>query len=152
MRRLFHFISGLFSIGLFMGLTVLRLSAQEGPRIDPRHVSYDSLRFFGQMTLTGCKPGLGNFTGDIHPLGNLSPDGPPAWILDRVRCDTSTQPRDLLLYRGIPNSLPTVESGQRIGPSQPNTSVVYLASGDFDNSGFKDIVTIAQYSGHRKEG
>ncbi len=124
-----------------MGLTLLRLSAQEGPRIDPRHVSYDSLRFFGQMPLTGCKPGLGNLTGDIHPLGNLSPDGPPAWILDRVRCDTSTQPRDLLLYRGIPNSLPTVESGQRIGPSQTNTSVVYLASGDFDNSGFKDIVT-----------
>ncbi len=147
MRRLFHFISGLFSIGLFMGLTVLRLSAQEGPRIDPRHVSYDSLRFFGQMTLTGCKPGLGNFTGDIHPLGKLSTDGPICWALDRVHCDTTyqeygynIQARDIWIYRGINGGLPSIESGERIGLSEPDAVTTFLCAGDFDNSGYKDLL------------
>lgn len=95
----------------------------------------------GVHELTGCKRGLGEITGTIHPLGALSKraNAPVGWLLDRVRCDTAARWVDLLLVRSYNGEIPPLDSAVRLGPSREDSWTVFVGSGDFDNDGSVDI-------------
>ncbi|MBL7987578.1 MAG: T9SS type A sorting domain-containing protein [Chlorobi bacterium] len=139
------------SVGL-LGLLLLALllptaaTAQTPPkRIDPRNPDAGTLQMIAQHVLTGCKPGIGNLTGEIHPLGKLSTAGPVAWLLDRVRCDTtfgdaSKQPRDLLLVRAVDGAIPPLDSAERIGASELGSVTEFVCASDLDGNGHQDLI------------
>lgn len=141
------------SVGL-LGLLLLALllptaaTAQTPPkRIDPRNPDAGTLQMIAQHVLTGCKPGVGNLTGEIHPLGK-TPLGEHVWLLERVRCDTSieeygypTQPKDFLLCRTDSTGvIPPIERLVRMGTSDVATELRFLCAADFDGNGYQDVV------------
>lgn len=141
------------SVGL-LGLLLLALllptaaTAQTPPkRIDPRNPDAGTLQMIAQHVLTGCKPGVGNLTGEIHPLGK-TPLGEHVWLLERVRCDTSieeygypTQPKDFLLCRTDSTGvIPPIERLVRMVTSDVATELRFLCAADFDGNGYQDVV------------
>jgi hypothetical protein len=122
----------------------------EPPRVDPRNPDIICLPELGRMegTLLKAKiPGNGEeFGKSIAPLPDIDHDGLADWIVAHNRIDTIApadyllHPTELLLYRGVKGGLPSVNSGERIGPAEIGSSTSFLAAGDFDNDGNVDLV------------
>lgn len=109
------------------------------------------LPVFGRMigTITTIKSaGWGEEYGrELWAVGSVNDDTLQDWVISRLRCDTLiTIPpyvnrfaKEILLYKGVPGGLPTVESGQRIGPSELGAKTTFIAAGDWDGDGHSDI-------------
>jgi len=124
------------------------------PRVDPRHPSAICLPELGVMygLFPKCVGAGGEEYGrQIIPLGDISGDGIDDWIIEHVRCDTAVAwgptaryPIDILLYHGVRDSLPDSRSAQRIGPTEIGAITSFLACGDWDGDGFKDLAVRIQ--------
>ena len=110
--------------------------AQDGEPRSPYAIGFSNV---GVHELSGCKHGIGEITGTLHPLGKLSNNGPVAWLLDRVRCDTAPRWVDLLLVTSTNGVIPPIEAAKRLGPTQEDSWTVFVGAGDFDNDGYVDI-------------
>ncbi|MCC7438024.1 MAG: T9SS type A sorting domain-containing protein [Armatimonadetes bacterium] len=112
--------------------------AQDGQPRSPYAVGFTTV---GVHELSGCKKGVGDITGTVHPIGKLSnkPNAPVGWLLDRVRCDTAPRWVDLLLVTSSNGMIPPLENAVRLGPSREDSWTVFVGSGDFDNDGYLDI-------------
>lgn len=90
------------------------------------------------------------FGREIWSVGDLNNDGLNDWVVERRRCDTllppsTAQPIEILLFRGVPGKLPPYQSGQRIGPIEVGSQTHFLAAGDFDADGLRDIVVAVNW-------
>ncbi len=130
----------------------------QAPRIDPRNFYVNCFPELGRMIGTITHP---HFPGDgeeygasVYALGDVDHDSIADWIVTHRRADTSVKgvPVELLLYHGVRGGLPPVGSGQRIGPSELGTWTRFIAAGDFDGDGYKDIVTRIQQYGDTSFG
>jgi len=132
------------------------------PRVDPRHPSAICLPELGVMygLFPKCVGAGGEEYGrQIIPLGDITGDGIDDWIIEHVRCDTAVAvrssaryPVDILLYHGVHDSLPDSHSGQRIGPTEIGAVTNFLACGDWDGDGYKDLAVRIQIYGDTSFG
>lgn len=88
----------------------------------------------------------------IYPLGDVSHDGLADWIVTHTRCDTgfATSPplaEELMLYRGVRGGIPPSEAYERIGASEVGSITRFLACGDWDADGNKDLAVRIQILG-----
>lgn len=83
-----------------------------------------------------------SFGRQIWPVGDVDGDGRNDWILTHRRCDTSMNGYavvELLLYHGVSSGLPDISSGKRIGPTEIGADCSFIASGDWDADGYRDL-------------
>ena len=139
------FKHAVLAASLFLFLSAF---ATEPLSAQPRRV--DPLQGAGVFTLFGQMSGREgideDFGAEIHPVGDCNGDGLNDWIVSRKRTDTTVSdfgivrgPEELLLYYGVPEGLPALESGQRIGLSEEVSSTRYVAHGDWDKDGYLDL-------------
>lgn len=136
------------------------------PDVDPRDQQAICLPDAGTMVGTIGKAKLvgggEEFGRTIIPTGDLNGDSLADFALTHIRCDTPyyrtpddqypKQPVELLLYHGVRGGLPKVESGERIGPTEIESSSMLIATGDFDADGHKDLVVRIQILGDTSFG
>jgi hypothetical protein len=124
---------------LLAALATELLQAQPDERIDPKSPQLATLPEVGRMV--GTAPHASRYGRHIAPLSDINNDGLADWCVSAVRTDTTLSPRpvDLLVYKGVAGKLPAVTSGQRIGPSELASNTRFLAAGDWDADGWKDI-------------
>ncbi len=129
----------------------------QAPRIDPRNYYVNCFPEIGRMVGTITHP---HFPGDgeefgsyVYPLGDVNRDSLADWILTHRLADTSRKgiPIELLLYHGMRGGIPTVGSGQRIGPTELGSDVGFIAAGDWDADGYKDLATTFLFHGDTSE-
>ena len=80
-------------------------------------------------------------------VGDTDGDDLSDFILQRELRDTvfkdiiSTKRRgsELILFRGVRDRVPSVESGQRLGPPQLNVTMDFIGAGDWDGDSHQDI-------------
>ncbi len=101
-------------------------------------------------------PFAGEFTqiGEISLLkpagfwsvGDTDGDSLPDFILKRGIPDTTfkhfeweTYGSELLLFRGVRDTVPSAESGQRLGPPQLNVHMDFIGAGDWNGDSHQDI-------------
>ena len=97
---------------------------------DPRSPYAECIPVLGTMS------GWGNdgFGEDIAALGRLTAtDTLASWIIGHYNAE------QLLIYHGVPGGLPSRDSGVRIGPTERNAKTTFLACGDWDADGNRDI-------------
>jgi hypothetical protein len=121
-------------------LLPLMLHAQDD-RIDPKSPQLATLPEVGRMV--GTAPHASRYGRHIAPLSDINNDGLADWCVSAVRTDTTLSPRpvDLLVYKGVTGKLPSVESGQRIGPAEVASNTTFIAKGDWDGDSHIDIAT-----------
>jgi hypothetical protein len=95
----------------------------------------------------------------IYPLGDLNQDGVADFCLKRQACDrpyshfgSGRYPIELLIYYGVRGKAPDVASGIRISPAEDGSSVEYLASGDWDGDGHRDLAVSLAIFGDTSSG
>ena len=79
-------------------------------------------------------------------VGDTDGDELPDFILKRGIPDTSfkhfeweTYGSELLLFRGVRDTVPSAESGKRLGPPQLNVHMDFIAAGDWNGDSHQDI-------------
>lgn len=105
----------------------------------------------GTIITNKAQPSKGEQFGyKIAPLGDVNHDGLADWLIGHKRIDSlmiwgtaRLIPEEFLLYTGVRNGLPSTESGVRIGPTELFCQSDFLAVGDFDGDGHRDIVMSA---------
>jgi hypothetical protein len=122
-------------------LSTLSVSAQ----IDPRAPGAIALPEIGRMEgELNCVTALSErFGRRIYPLGDIDGDSLADFVLAHRRCDTSFNGYavgELLIYRGVRGGLPATRDGVRIGPTEINAECSFIAAGDYDGDGSRDIV------------
>lgn len=130
------------------------------PLRDPRHPLARCFEEIGRMygLIGKCSSNQAELYGmSIHPLGDVSGDSLADWIVAHQLCDSLVEaspriPRELLLYKGVRGGLPVSASGERIGPSELGSSTEFLACGDWDGDGYRDIATRIQIYGDTSFG
>jgi hypothetical protein len=129
------------------------------PAVDPRNEHAECFPELGRTegTITDCAVTFGGETygRNIWSVGDINNDGLQDWIVARQRCDTvvaDRYPIELLLYKGEQGGLPSVEGGERIGPSEVGSITKLLASGDWDGDGHQDIAVRVQILGDTSAG
>jgi hypothetical protein len=131
----------------------------EFPRVDPRNEDAICLPELGRMigTINKCSVSEHGeeFGRAIAAVGDVSGDRLADFVVAHQRCDTLTNnrfPVELLLYKGVRNGRPNVESGERIGPSEINSITTFLAAGDWDHSGSIDLAVRIRILGDTSYG
>jgi hypothetical protein len=91
--------------------------------------------------MTGL-PGDCLFADQVYPIGDVNQDSLQDWIVSRLQCSEERTPisYDLLLYRGVRDSLPDVGQRIRIGLEE-GVDVYFRGAGDWDGDGHIDIAT-----------
>ncbi len=133
-------------------LVLTTVAHAQSTRIDPRSPYVRSLpevgRMEGTITHVAEETHPESFGNQIYPVGDVNNDGLQDFIVARDRADTAIPvltteytrtPEELLLYLGVRDGLPTVESGERIGITEIATATTFLAAGDWDADGNRDI-------------
>jgi hypothetical protein len=160
MPRLTTIISIIILLALSGAVTRLRAQSdspcnQGRSDPDPRNERADCFPELGRTegSITDCVATFGAeiYGHDIRAVGDVNNDGLNDWIVAHQRCDTAIGvgssgrfPIDLLLYKGVRGGLPSVESGERIGPSEVGSITEFLAAGDWDDDGYRDIAVRIQ--------
>ena len=144
------------SLALLLVIAVTSAFAQppDADPIDPFACDLPELgRVHGELTPTGgWREGFGH---EVHPVGDVDRDGLADWVVARWRVDTTVanrHPEEVLLYRGVRGGLPAVGSGQRIGPIEVGSFTRFLASGDWDADGNRDVAIRVQVIGDTSGG
>ncbi|MBS1911321.1 MAG: hypothetical protein JST22_04990 [Bacteroidetes bacterium] len=155
-------LSGLLFVAMMLLATVGGVHAQDSPcnqgravspRVDPRYSGLICVPEIGRYNgVLPCRYGTEAYGNSVVPIGPLLRQGPLAWVLSRVRCDTLPEASEVLLYRAMDGTLPSVESGERIGPREVLANVHFLAAGDWDNSGTTDLCCYIQIYGDSSAG
>jgi hypothetical protein len=131
----------LSALSILFLLSTLSVSAQ----IDPRAPGAIALPEIGRMEgELNCVTALSErFGRRIYPLGDIDGDSLADFVLARRRCDTSFNGYavgELLIYRGVRGGIPATGDGVRIGPTEINAECSFIAAGDYDGDGSRDIV------------
>jgi hypothetical protein len=140
----------ILTICLLLAVPLLPLVAQSQPRIDPKSQDWQWFPILDTMRGTLTSPDrYEQFGHEIYPVGDVDHSGTIDFVVARYRIDTvfmapatppyPRYPKELLLYRGVANSIPTVASAERIGVEDIASDVKFLAAGDFDGDGRIDI-------------
>jgi hypothetical protein len=117
-------------------------------RINPQHPNVYQLKEFGRIvgtiTRSATEGGGESFGNEIYPLLDINNDGLMDWAVSRLRIDTvfgvyRYAPLEVLVYKGVKDGIPTAQSGERIGPKELGTITKFLAAGDWDGDGHRDI-------------
>ncbi len=167
-RRILHPLRGILLSFLLLLCVPVIAQAQPGsddcsqgyadpPDVDPRNYWARCFPQVGTMSGNGvnCRYGSEDFGRAIAPVGDVNNDRIQDWVVSHARCDTIFPPRvpiELLLYRGVKGRLPDAPSGERIGPSEINSSTEFLASGDWDGDGHPDIAAMIYIYGDTTGG
>ncbi|MEP7217618.1 MAG: VCBS repeat-containing protein, partial [Bacteroidota bacterium] len=128
------------------------------PQIEPRHPDLICLPELGRRNgpIAHCVLDNERYGKVVAALGSVGSDSLPGWIIAHQRCDTvagnGRLPEELLVYRGIAGSVPSSGDGQRIGPSEVLSVTQYLAVGDWDHDGNKDLAVRIQIYGDTSGG
>jgi hypothetical protein len=126
----------------------------EFPRVDPRNEDAICLPQIGVIggTIPQCKypQSTEDFGSTVYAIDSLV-DGLSALVVAHQRCDTAGPggrfPKEVLLYRGVQNGLPGSSSGERIGPTEINSITTFLAAGDWDADGHRDLACRVEIMG-----
>ncbi len=131
----------LLDIALLLLLASLPARAQTGP-LSPDVIDLPELgRLRGLIPLpVGAYEYFG---GRVAGVGDVDGDHLDDWIVRHRRTDLSGNRgfTELLLYRGVRDTLPKIETGERIGAREDSSYTELLTSGDFDADGHVDLVT-----------
>ena len=114
-------------------------------RIVPRHPDAIELPELGRMTCESC-----GFGREIYPLPDVNGDSLADFLTTVIISDTGgwgTNAKELRLYKGIRGGLPDINTYTRIGPSEIGSTILFLASGDWDGNGFTDIAVLQSVFG-----
>jgi hypothetical protein len=167
MPRLTTIISIIILLALSGAVTQLRAQSDSpcnqgraiAPAVDPRNEHAECFPELGRTegSITDCVATFGAeiYGHDIGAVGDVNNDGLNDWIVAHQRCDivvVDRYPIDLLLYKGVRGGLPSVESGERIGPSEVGSITEFLAAGDWDDDGHRDIAVRIQILGDTNAG
>src|SRR5512133_2659101 len=149
-----------------MALLCAPATAQLGPGDpgDPR--SYGAIALPELGTMTGVitrQAKLGHreeYGRAVFAVGDVNNDGLADWCVEHRRSDTAYVyddgywgiPVETLLYLGQRGRLPDVRSAQRIGPTELGSETHFLAAGDFDADGHRDIVCSIRLLGDTSGG
>jgi hypothetical protein len=161
-------LRALIPLTLVCALVVPPLSAQptDNPcnmgrgNPDPRNEKVICLPTIGRMEgkLT-CVRGGEQYGRNIYAVGDVNHDGLQDWIVGHIRCDSVMTingslrtAEEILLYKGVRGGLPSVESGERIGPSEFGSATSFVASGDWDGDGNIDLACRVQIYGDSSFG
>ncbi|MEP7217619.1 MAG: VCBS repeat-containing protein [Bacteroidota bacterium] len=128
------------------------------PQVEPRHPDLICLPELGRRAgpIRQCQLDNERYGKAVAALGRLTNDSLPSWIIEHQRCDTVAAngllPEELLLYHGVAGGLPASENGERIGPSEIASVTKFLAAGDWDHDGYKDLAVRIQIYGDTSFG
>ncbi len=119
-------------------LSPLLLEAQPR-RIDPFDPNIGQYTHIGEIRLAT--------TMEAWSIGDCNRDGLNDWIVKREFTDTAFKhfgflPRrgsELLLFKGVKDSVPSATDAQRIGPEQLNYQVKFLGAGDWNGDSHIDV-------------
>ncbi len=151
--RIDSFLRGVVSLALLLCGAVASaqmLPDRQNPLADDTVLFRPYARMTGTMTDCVHPPNLvEQFGRSIWTTGDLDGDRIMDFAVGRYRCDTAfhdfstfwSYPEDVLLYYGVKGGIPDVASGQRIGPREVGSTTAFLAAGDWDGDGYKDIAT-----------
>jgi hypothetical protein len=139
-------------------LALVALCPTHAQPIDPRAPGACELPELGRMVGT-LKSRVGNWGEDfglsIHAVGDLNNDSLADWLVLHRRVDTpgfSRVAEELLLYYGRRGGLPSIEDSLRIGPSEMGSRTKFIAAGDFDLDGHRDLVLSLELFGDTSGG
>jgi Secretion system C-terminal sorting domain len=120
------------------------------PQRDPRNPYAICLPEIGRMDaflppchITGYGEQFGN---QLATVGDVDHSGTVDFVVGHQLCSYKgfRFAEELLLYKGVKGGLPASTSGQRIGPTDTNSRIRFLAAGDWDNDGNVDIAVRIQ--------
>lgn len=130
-------------------------SAQPDPHAPPFAPWAVNLPELGRMrgSISPClRRGSGEeFGRDFASVGDVNNDGLADWVVSSRRCDTVVHvrqaeqvweriPEEVILFLGLLGGLPESASGIRLGPGEGDALTRFLAAGDFDADGNRDVV------------
>lgn len=138
---------------LLYSASAVHAQAQPTPRIVPRHPAAIELPELGRIV--GIE-GVDCLFGDkIFPIGDVGGDDIAEWATYSTRCDTvieGDRPLDLLVFPGVTGRVARRDEAVRIGPSEIGSETRFIAAGDFDGDGFRDVLTAIRLYGDTSIG
>jgi hypothetical protein len=126
--------------------------------VDPRTPGACELPELGRMvgTLQSRVGDIGEMFGmSIHAVGDLNGDSLADWLVLHRRVDTpglANVAEELLLYYGVRGGLPSIDDSLRIGPAEIGSRTRFIAAGDFDHDGHRDLVLSLELFGDTSGG
>ena len=121
------------------------LCSQPPRRIDPFDPNVQEFVEIGRI-VDPEEGGKWHITGKVHAIGDCNNDGYNDWMLEAERTDTLVydfgyfhKPIELFLFFSHPDTIPAFTAGARLGPTEIGSKTRFIASGDWDNDGNRDI-------------